>query len=565
MGIEFYKRMIDGGYYYVDKTLLIKDILDSGAAASLFTRPRRFGKTLALNMLKVFLEDERDEKGRHIDNSAYFKNKKIAACGEKYMQKLGKYPVIFLTLKSAKQPDFDMAYHILTESIEKEFDRHRYVLDSDMLSDKEKEKFRAISEKRASKAEYATSVAFLSECLKKVHRENTVILIDEYDVPLENAYFRGFYEEMSDFIRSLFESALKTNDCLELAVITGCLRISRESIFTGLNNLEVISVLNENYSEYYGFTESEVEKMLAFYGLENQLPEVKQWYDGYLFGSTEVYNPWSVINYVKNQVSGGKTFPRPYWSNTSSNSIIRELVETADFSTRREIENLIDGGVIEKPVHEEITYGDIYESQDNLWNFLFFTGYLKKTEECQKDEELYLKMAIPNAEIASIYRNTVLTWFDKKIKKTDLSPLMQAIEQKNCSAAGEFISEQLRDTISFFDYAENYYHGFLTGLLKGAGPYELLSNRESGEGRPDIIMKPDTIRKPAYILELKAAKDFRLMEQLCDEALAQAKQKNYDEQLKKEGYQEVVTYGICFYKKECMVKAADESGADCHR
>ena len=557
IGIEFYKRIIDDNYYYVDKTLLVKAIIDSNAMISLFTRPRRFGKTLALNMLKVFFEDERDRNGVHIDNSHYFDGKKIAACGEKYTEKMGKFPVISLSLKSAKQPDFDMAYHVLVDTIWREFDRHRYVLESDALSDEEKIKFKNIYAKKADPADYATSLAFLSECLKKYHNRNVIILIDEYDVPLENSYFQGFYDEMINFIRSLFESALKTNDNLEFAVITGCLRISRESIFTGLNNLEVISLLNKNYSEYFGFTQSEAEELLAFYHLENKISELKKWYDGYMFGNTEVYNPWSVINYAKSCVIDPDEFPRPYWSNTSSNSIIKELIEDADFATRKEIENLIAGGTIEKPVHEDITYGDIHESQDNLWNFLFFTGYLKKIDERQVERTIYLKMAIPNEEVASIYENTILTWFDKKIRKTDLSPLMHAIESKDCTAFGDFVSAQLRDTISFFDYAENYYHGFLAGLLKGAGPYELLSNRESGNGRPDIIMKPDTIRKKAFILELKVVKNFRQMDAACDEAIAQAKEKNYCAELEDEGYLDTVIYGICFYKKECVVKVSD--------
>lgn len=557
IGIEFYKEIINKDFYYVDKTLMVKAILDSTAKVSLFTRPRRFGKTLALNMLKVFFEDERDRKGVRIDNSHYFDGKKIVSCGEKYTEKMGKFPIISLSLKSAKQPDFDMAYHVLIDTIWREFDRHRYVLESDALSDEEKIKFKNIYAKKADPADYATSLAFLSECLKKYHNRNVIILIDEYDVPLENSYFQGFYDKMINFIRSLFESALKTNDNLEFAVITGCLRISRESIFTGLNNLEVISLLNKSYAEYFGFTQSEAEELLAFYNLENKISELKKWYDGYMFGSTEVYNPWSVINYAKSCVIDPDTFPRPYWSNTSSNSIIKELVEDADFATRKEIENLIAGDTIEKPVHEDITYGDIHESQDNLWNFLFFTGYLKKIDERQVEETIYLKMAIPNAEIRSIYRNTILTWFDKKIRKTDLSPLMHAIENKDCTAFGDFVSAQLRDTISFFDYAENYYHGFLTGLLKGAGPYELLSNRESGNGRPDIIMKPDTIRKKAFILELKVVKDFRQMDTACDEAIAQAKEKNYCAELEDEGYLDTVIYGICFYKKECVVKAAD--------
>lgn len=554
IGIEFYKRMIDDGYYYIDKTLLIRDILDNRASVSLFARPRRFGKTLALSMLKAYFEDERDRRGEHIDNRHYFAGKKIASCGEAYTDKMGQYPVINLSLKSAKQPTYEMAYGILVNQIREEFRRHWYVYESGVLFADECEKFKDIMEGKAAARDYATALAFLSECLKKYHNRNTIILIDEYDVPLENAYFEGFYEQMITFIRSVFESALKTNDSLEFAVITGCLRISKESIFTGLNNLKVNSVLRDDCAEYYGFTPVEVQEMLTDYGLGDCMEEVQKWYDGYLFGKTEVYNPWSVINYVDEKCSNREAFPKPYWSNTSSNSIIRELVEEADLGTRQEIEELIAGGSIEKPVHEDITYGDIHESQDNLWNFLFFTGYLKKVEEDYREETIYLKMAIPNAELRSIYQNTILAWFGRKVKGTDLSSLLHAVEERDCEAFGEFVSEQLRDSISFYDYAENYYHGFLTGLLKGTGKYLVSSNRESGTGRPDIVMQSPSVRGKAFIMELKVAKNFRQMEERCEEAIEQARRENYQAELEQIGFSDITIYGICFYRKECVVR-----------
>lgn len=298
IGIEFYKEMIDKDFYYVYKTLMIKDILDGSAKVSLFTRPRRFGKTLALTMLQAFFEDERDRDGRPVDNSHYFAGKKIASAGAAYMEKMGRYPVVNLTLKSAKQPTYEMAYQVLRDSIREEFRRHKYVCESDTIDEDEKQKFLQIMEGRAQDGEYATALAFLSTCLKKYHGRNVVILIDEYDVPLENAYFEGFYDNMIKFIRSLFESALKTNTNLEFSVITGCLRISRESIFTGLNNLKVVSILRDDAAEFFGFTPKEVEKILKDYEMESCREEVQDWYDGYLFGDTEVYNPWSVINYV---------------------------------------------------------------------------------------------------------------------------------------------------------------------------------------------------------------------------------------------------------------------------
>ena len=366
-----------------------------------------------------------------------------------------------------------MAYGALADEIYNEFMRHRYVLQSDALLPIEKERYENLLNRRADEKEVAKAFAFLSECLFKYHGKNTIILIDEYDVPLENAYFRGFYDKMIDFIRSLFESALKTNPYLERSVITGCLRISKESIFTGLNNLKVDSVLRTEYGDSFGFTESEVEAMLAYYNLQEELPEVKQWYDGYLFNDIEIYNPWSIVNYVYDHDRKITQFALPYWSNSSSNSIIREMVGEADADAKHDLETLINGGTIEKQVHEDITYGDIYQTQDNLWNFLFFTGYLKKISE-RKDESgetLYLSMAIPNTEIKTIYKNSIAYWFEQRIKQTDRSPLVRALETGDCEAAEDFINHQLVDTISYYDYAENFYHGFMAGLLVNIGGY----------------------------------------------------------------------------------------------
>lgn len=326
-------------------------------------------------------------------------------------------------------------------------------------------------------------------------------------------------------IQSLFESVLKTNDSLEFAIITGCLRISKESIFTGLNNLGINSILTDNYTEFFGFTEAEVEKMLTDYGLEEKIPEVKKWYDGYLFGNTEVYNPWSVINYVYTAISNRNAFPKPYWSNTSSNSIVRGLVEKADEEAKAEIETLIQGGTIEKPVHEDITYEDIDKSQDNLWNFLFFTGYLKKTKEVLREETIYLTMKIPNMEVRYIFRNSIQDWFRQHL-----------------------------ECISYNDYKEAYYHGFLCGLLKGCKGYRVISNRESGNGRYDIMMCYPSARGKAMIMEIKMAETFAGLEAGCDRALKQIEEQKYDAELLADGYLDIKKYGICFYKKECMVK-----------
>ena len=558
IGVEDFKEIIEKDGYFVDKTLMIKKMIESNAKVTLFTRPRRFGKTLNQFMIRRFFEDERTEKGEKIDNGALFDGLAITECGEEILKHQQQYPVIFLTLKSAKQPNFEMAYGALADEIYNEFMRHRYVLQSDALLPIEKERYENLLNRRADEKEVAKAFAFLSECLFKYHGKNTIILIDEYDVPLENAYFRGFYDKMIDFIRSLFESALKTNPYLERSVITGCLRISKESIFTGLNNLKVDSVLRTEYGDSFGFTESEVEEMLAYYNLQEELPEVKQWYDGYLFNDIEIYNPWSIVNYVYDHDRKITQFALPYWSNSSSNSIIREMVGEAD--AKHDLETLINGGTIEKQVHEDITYGDIYQTQDNLWNFLFFTGYLKKISE-RKDESgetLYLSMVIPNTEIKTIYKNSIAYWFEQRIKQTDRSPLVRALETGDFEAAEDFINRQLVDTISYYDYAENFYHGFMAGLLVNIGGYLVRSNRESGNGRPDIVMQTVQIRKGRVILlELKIAGSIAEMEAACDRALAQIEAQHYAEPFITEGYPEVKKYALSFCKKECMVKKAE--------
>ena len=557
IGVEDFKRIIDKNGYFVDKTLMIQKLIESEAMVTLFTRPRRFGKTLNQFMIRRFFEDEITEKGEKVDNGYLFDGLKIAECGEEILKHQQQYPVIFMTLKSAKQPNFEMAYGALADEIYNEFMRHRYVLQSDALLPIEKERYENLLNRRADEKELAKAFAFLSECLFKYHGKNTIILIDEYDVPLENAYFEGFYDKMIKFIRSLFESALKTNPYLEKSVITGCLRISKESIFTGLNNLETDSVLHTRFGDSYGFTQEEVEELLAYYGLSEQLEEVKKWYDGYLFNDFEIYNPWSILKYVNDRKDHVTEFALPYWSNTSSNSIVREMVGEADEMAKADLETLMAGGTIEKQVHEDITYGDIHQTQDNLWNFLFFTGYLKKVGERTVGNNLWLEMKIPNIEIATIYENSISYWFEQRMKETDRSPLVRALETGDCEAAENFISEQLFQAISYYDYAENFYHGFMAGLLVNIGGYLVRSNRESGNGRPDIVMTESKFRGRAMILELKISDTIQGMEKKCEEALTQIEEQKYESSLEEDCFQPILKYAICFFKKRCMVKKAE--------
>ena len=558
-GVEDFKRIIDKNGYLVDKTLMIKELLESNTMVTLFTRPRRFGKTLNQSMIRRFLEDEITAQGERIDNRYLFDGLAISRCDEDILKHQQQYPVISLSLKSGKQPTYDDAYESIVDEICKEFDRHSYVLAKDM-SARNRKKYERIMMGEGSYIEYAKSLALLSEVLANYHGKNTIILLDEYDVPLENAYTESFYPEMMKFIRSLFESAFKTNIYLERGIITGCLRISKESIFTGFNNLDIQSILSAYYNDSFGFTEAEVKEMLAYYGFEDKYDEVKEWYDGYQFGNVEIYNPWSIINYIKESMGKNKgnftIATKPYWSNTGSNDIIKELAENADSDARADLETLISGGTIKKPAHENITYGDVHANDDNVWNFLFFTGYLKmKDIYIDAGGTTYLELAIPNKEVRQIYKQTIKNWFDARMKSIDNTDLIKALEQGDCEAAQIFINTQLKKTMSYFDTLESFYHGFMAGLLSLTKDYEADSNKESGDGRPDIMLKNElgSIKK-AIILEFKVAKSENQFEAQCDEALEQIEKRRYEEPFISKDYSIVQKYGISFYDKSCIIK-----------
>ncbi len=580
IGYEDYKRFSDENMYYVDKTLLIRDVIEKGGQTTLFTRPRRFGKTLAQSMLRTFFEIELDRDGKKIDNSRYFEGKKIMGAGDDILSMMGQYPVIKMSLKSAKQPDFYSAFLRLREEIISEFSRHDYLLKSDKLDqvdidsfnkirrgeiiwDKRSQEFRNNEDRKTAfkeeVAKYATAMKTLSGLLKKHHDKNVIFLIDEYDVPLENAYYRGFYTEIVDFIRSLFESALKTNDSLERAVVTGCLRISKESIFTGLNNFKVNSIRGKEFGEYFGFTVEETEEMLKAYGLEENIDTVRDWYDGYIFGEAEVYNPWSVITYVSEHEGSPERLPEPYWSNTSSNSIVRDLVEKADDETRDELDLLINGGTIEKKIHEDITYDGIYDTKENLWNFLFFTGYMRKVSERAENDDVYVTMCIPNREVRSIYRSDIRRWFEKKVeeRQDDKKALQRAVLERDTENIGRILTSLLKESISTFDSSEGFYHGFLLSMLMGTRDYRAKSNREEGDGRPDIVLYPENPPDPAYIFEIKIRKKFNEMQDGLNEAFIQIRDKRYEDGILEDGYAGAVSYGICFCRKSCIVGLCD--------
>ena len=566
IGYENYKEFIDQDMYYIDKTMLIRDIIEKGGKVTLFTRPRRFGKTLTLSMLRTFFEKEYGYDGTIVDKRRYFEGKKIMGAGQNILSMMGKYPVIKLSLKSAKQPDFYAAFMKLREEIIEEYRRHSYLWETEGLSEDEKEELLSLS--RAARDEildddqkhqgeigrYSTALKTLSVCLKKFHGEDVIVLLDEYDVPLENAYYKGFYDEMVDFIRSLFESVLKTNDSLAFAVVTGCLRIAKESIFTGLNHLKLNSVLNDTFSEGFGFTQKETEQMLADYGIADRMPEVREWYDGYLFGEHEIYNPWSLINYVDSVAVDRIKYPRPYWANTSSNQIIKDMVWQAGEDMKKELDVLIHGGTIEKKVHEDITYEDIHRSEDNLWNFLFFTGYMRKVSERKEGADIYLTMQIPNMEIGSIYENQISDWFAGQVKETDRSVFIKAVLDGDVGALENYVTKLLKKSISTFDSSESFYHGYFLSLLMSVPGYTVHSNREEGDGRPDIVLYPDGARDPALLFEIKVRKKFNEMEDGLLEACRQIREKKYEEGVLEDGYMGVLSYGLCFCKKTCMVK-----------
>lgn len=554
IGIDNFEKLITEGYYLVDKTLMIRDLLDKKGEVNLFTRPRRFGKTLNMSMLQSFFEDARDDEGKKKDNSALFDGLDISRAGEEYTSQMGQYPVVFLTFKEAKKLDFDTSMYELCGAISDEYKRHAFVLEV-LKEPSDRERFCRIKDRTAERMEYGNSLKFLSECLEKYYRKKTIILIDEYDVPLENAYLRGFYEKMVDFIRGLLSSALKTNSSLQFAVMTGCLRISKESIFTGLNNLNVFSVLSDNYDKYFGFTEGEVKKLCEDYGMPEKFDIMREWYNGYIFGRENIYNPWSIIKYMFDLTANPNRRPEAYWVNTSSNDVVKKLVERADTESKSELEILISGGTIEKTVHEDITYDEVYQTPENLWNFMFFTGYFRKvSERVDEDNMRYLTLAVPNEEIRYLFKNKVKMWFDAQIKERDLSRLHNAVINKDIQTVESELNDIFLATISYLDANESYYHGILAGLLSGIPGYIAKSNREGGTGRSDLVLLPIAKRKEAFVFEFKKTDDIDELEEKAEEALVQIEDRKYREEVRSMGYKIISSYGIAFCGKECLVK-----------
>lgn len=560
VGIDDFRKLRESHFYYVDKTRLIEQLLLNWSEVTLFTRPRRFGKTLNMSMLKSFFDIGTDK--------ALFDGLYISGNKELCDEYMGKYPVIFLSLKGVEGLTYEEAFEAFVRIMGKEVNRVSFLADSDKLTQIEREQYKGLTiikngRLAFDKEKLISSLQLLSQLLYKHYGKKTVILIDEYDVPLDKAFQNGYYNEMVPLIRGLFGQALKTNEFLQFAVLTGCLRISKESIFTGLNNFKVMSITDSRFDEQFGFTDEEVRKLLSDYGMDSHFDEVKEWYDGYHFGRADVYCPWDVINHADHLRDDSDAKPQTYWINSSGNSLVRRLINRADSSTKDEIERLIAGEAIEKVIRLDLTYDEIENSIDNIWSVLFTTGYLTKIGEVKlPDSESYAYMlVIPNKEVREVFVLQIQEWF-KAVVAND-NDAMKLLSKAILDKDEEILARQLNivmgrmisilDTKAPDDMKENFYHGLLLGLLRGSNPDWLIkSNRESGDGFSDILIKPEN-PDLGIVIEVKYAKEFKGLDAACDAAMAQIKQKRYDETLRDEGRCDILAYGIAFCRKRCRV------------
>ena len=544
IGIENFEEMQKQDFYYVDKTGLIVDLLAGWGKVNLFTRPRRFGKTLNMSMLKCFFEIGTDKS--LFDGLAVSKEK--ALC-ETYM---GKYPVVFVSLKGVDGLTFETAYRALCSIIRREALRLEFLLDSDKLTENEKKSLNRILTGEYDDQDIRDSLQMLCTLLEKHYGQKPILLIDEYDVPLDKAYYHGYYPQMIDLIRAMFQSALKTNSSLFFAVLTGCLRVSKESIFTGLNNLMVHSISDVSFDEYFGFTDEEVCKLLADYGLEDHYEETRAWYDGYRFGEQDVYCPWDVLNYVYALRFNPQAQPKAYWINTSGNDMVRRLIEKGSDGTEQlEIERLIEGETITKPLNENLTHAEIDANIENLWSLLYMTGYLTAVD--YPDGSVY-SLRIPNREVQHIFKQQVLSWFKDKVRaETEkLTGLYAAFETGDTDTIKEILDEQLLDTVSFYDAHESFYHGFLLALLSTCASWNVSSNIETGKGRSDILVSRKD-RKIGFVVEVKDVKDEDKLDAACEAGMKQIDEKDYTALLRRFRVKEIRKYAIAFWDKECRV------------
>ncbi len=553
IGIENFEDMMKEDFYYVDKTGLIADLLHNWGAVNLFTRPRRFGKSLNMSMLEHFFSLNGDKSifdGLEIS--------KDASLCEEYM---GKYPVLSISLKGIDARNYEMAFEMAVQIMKRVPAKVQYLLESDALSEQDKAEYCKLLDDNMSEAVFCNSLRVLSELLEKHHGAKVILLIDEYDVPLAKAHANGYYDQMISLIRNLLGEALKTNNSLKLAVLTGCLRISKESIFTGLNNLKVLTIADERFDEYFGFTDKEVRGLLEYYDAADHYNEVKRWYDGYQFGNAEVYCPWDVLNHCDRIRSESNVQPENYWINTSSNDAVKRFIqESANATTKREIERLVAGEIIIKEIHQELTYPEIYQTIDNIWSLLFTTGYLTQRGKAEGRE---MKLAIPNLEIRDIYVTQIMEFFKENVRKDGdtLNRFCNALQKGDAEVVEKVFTEYLRRSISIRDtfikkdMKENFYHGVLVGILGVKDRWGISSNREMGEGYADILAEPDT-GDMGIIIEVKYAHDGDL-DAACKEALKQIAYTRYEDDLEDDGVEHILKYGIACYKKRCKVMLAE--------
>ena len=555
VGLENFEQIINDNYYYVDKTGLISELLRNGGMVNLFTRPRRFGKTLNMSMLEHFFSIERDQS--IFDGLEISKDTKLC---EEYM---GKYPVISISLKGINAATYKDAFDFAVQIMKEVAATMQFLLESKQLSEYDKSEYQKLLDDNMSEAVFCSSLKKLSILLEKHYGTKAVLLIDEYDVPLAKAFENGYYDQMIFLIRSLLEQALKTNNSLKFAVMTGCMRISKESIFTGLNNLKVLSITDERYDEYFGFTDTEVREMLKYYEIEDHYEEVKNWYDGYQFGSVEVYCPWDVLNYCDKLKDHADSFPENYWINTSSNDAVKKFIQmSGNFKTKREIETLLAGEEIIKEIHQELVYPEMYQSLENVWSLLFMTGYL--TQRGRVDAKRY-KLAIPNLEIRDIFETQIMEYFKESVAKDGdtLSRFCDALKNGEDGKVGDIFESYLKKTISIRDTfvrktsKENFYHGILLGILGVKEEWYVSSNQEAGEGYSDIFVETEN-SETFILIEVKYANDGNL-DQACERALQQIEERKYDEELRENGADKILKYGIACYMKHCKVKLAGES------
>lgn len=549
VGVSDFKKIRENKYYYVDKSNLIAELLKTEATeVTLITRPRRFGKTLGMSMLAYFFDIREDS--RELFESLNI-GKNVDIC-KKWMNQ---FPTLFLTFKNVDGLTFPSAYAQLQYEIAELYREHSYLLQSEVMQESERKIFTQICERNTSEVEIKRSLQFLMCTMQKYYKKPVIFLLDEYDVPLAKASSNHYYEKMLEVIRSMLSTVLKDNRALCFAVITGCLRISKESIFTGTNNFAADTISDNRYNEFFGFTAQEVNELLRQANCENYSDIIRKWYDGYYFGNLDIYCPWDVLNYVRKLVTQGQEKPENFWEHTSDNAIIGAFLQHTDFDVTEKFEILLSGGYIKEPILENLTYDFLTSSEENLWSILYLTGYLTKGKKEQLQSGDFLEsnqiaLKIPNAEVMDIFRKSVMQWFKGKAVRSDRRALFQAFWNGNDQELTVLLSDLLFDTISFHDYAESFYHAFLTGLLSNAG-YIVESNFENGLGRSDIVVK-DKSRRSAIVIEVKIANSDCRMERECQIALRQIEEKQYAKKIERSGFKNVICYGIAFCHKNCM-------------